>query len=63
MDRRTGVKPVLPGEMREGLVCVGHAMHVVALRHRGTLALVGGDDLLGELLERRPPLLLADRLQ
>ena len=49
--------------MRERLVRIRHAVDVVALRDRGTLALVGGDDLLGELLERRPALLLADRLE
>src|SRR5690242_19358387 len=55
--RPSGVRGVcfarLPAIMREGLVCIGHAMCVVLLLHGIAFALRCGDDLGGELFRHR----------
>src|SRR3972149_1120404 len=52
---------VLPREMRERLVSIRHTVYVFALAHGGAFAVERGNELVGQLLGRRPALLLADR--
>ena len=49
----------LPGEVRKGLVGIGHAVDVLALGHCGAFPVECGQQLLGQLLVRRAALLLA----
>src|SRR6478735_10715898 len=51
---------VLPGEVAERLVRLGHLDRLLALAHGLALALVGGHQLLGEPEVRRPAALAAD---
>jgi hypothetical protein len=49
----------LPGEVSEGLVGVGHAMHVFALANCGAFAVVGCDQLIRQLYRHRAALLFS----
>src|SRR5437762_14354286 len=51
----------LPREVSEGLVGVGHAVHILALGVCRAFLVVGGRQLLGQLLKHRTALLFADR--
>src|SRR4051794_19388350 len=52
-----------PGEVRERLVGVGHAVDVLAAGDGGAFSIVGGHQLVGELDSHRPPLFLTCRHQ
>src|SRR4051812_48028680 len=48
--RAPGTCGLLPAEVRERTVRLGHTMHILALLHRASLAVRGGDQLACQLL-------------
>src|SRR5262249_19832410 len=60
-DRGPGTT-VLPGEVGEGLVRIGHLDGVLALGHRLAFTAVSSHELIGQADEHRPALLAPRRL-